>query len=453
MFQKILVANRGEIAVRIIRTCMYMGIETVAVYSQADEHALHVQLADEAVCIGKAKSQDSYLNMENIITAAINKGAEAIHPGFGFLSENPRFADLCETVGIRFIGPSSKVIELMGHKSKAREMMIGADVPVVPGSQGTVRTLKEAEDVAKTIGFPVLIKASAGGGGKGMRIAYDEGDFAMAYETAKSEAEKAFGDDSMYLEKYIENPKHIEFQMLCDKYGHVIHLGERDCSIQRRNQKVIEEAPSLIPANLREKMSIAAIKACQSVKYENAGTIEFLVKDNAFYFIEMNTRIQVEHPVTEMITGIDIIREQIRIASGEKLHLKQADVLLKGHAIECRINAENPKKDFRPSPGKIDLLHVPSGPGVRFDSFIYQGIDIPPYYDSMVGKVIVHDQNRQMAIKKMQAVLEELVVDGIITNQSFLYMIVNHNKYLKGEFDTSFIETNLERLLSYEDHE
>lgn len=453
MFQKILIANRGEIAVRIIRTCMYMGIETVAIYSEADKDSLHVQLADESVCIGSAKSQDSYLNMENIITAAINKGAEAIHPGFGFLSENPRFAELCETVGIHFIGPKSQSIEAMGNKSKAREIMIKASVPVVPGSEGAIAKLKDAEKVAADIGYPVLIKASAGGGGKGMRIAYHEREFAMAFETAKSEAKKAFGDDTMYLEKYIENPKHIEFQVLCDKYGHVIHLGERDCSIQRRNQKVIEEAPSLIDDDLRNQMGQAAIKACKTVQYENAGTIEFLVKDNAYYFIEMNTRIQVEHPVTEMITGIDIIKEQIKIAAGEKLTYKQEDIVFRGHSIECRINAENPKLEFRPSPGTINLLHVPSGPGVRFDSFVYNGLTIPPYYDSMVGKVIVHDQNRTMAIKKMQAVLEELVMDGITTNQSFLYMIVNHPKYIKGEFNTAFIETNLEGLLAYEDHE
>jgi acetyl-CoA carboxylase biotin carboxylase subunit len=452
MFQKILIANRGEIAVRIIRTCMYMGIKTVAVYSEADKDSLHVQLADESVCIGGNRSQDSYLNMENIITASINKGAEAIHPGFGFLSENPRFAELCETVGIHFIGPKSKAIELMGNKSKAREIMINAQVPVVPGSEGSVANLAEAKKIMEEIGYPVLIKASAGGGGKGMRIAYSDHEFAIAFETAKSEAKKAFGDDTMYLEKYIENPKHIEFQVLCDKYGNIIHLGERDCSIQRRNQKVIEEAPSLISDKLRKEMSQAAIKACRSVKYENAGTIEFLVKDDLFYFIEMNTRIQVEHPVTEMVTGIDIIREQILIAAGEKLSYKQEEIKLMGHSIECRINAENPKLAFRPSPGHIDLLHIPSGPGVRCDSFVYQGFSIPPYYDSMIAKLIVHGQTRDMAIKKMQAALEEFVLGGIQTNQSFLYMILQDPKYKKGLFNTSFIENNLEGLLGY-DHE
>ncbi|MCK5388771.1 MAG: acetyl-CoA carboxylase biotin carboxylase subunit, partial [Candidatus Izimaplasma sp.] len=371
MFQKILIANRGEIAVRIIRACKHMGIETVAIYSSADKDSLHVQIADEAVCVGGPKSGESYLNMENIITAAISKGAEAIHPGFGFLSENSNFSDLCQDVGIRFIGPSGNVIEKMGNKSKAREIMIASGVPVVPGSEGALANIDEARDLAVKIGFPVLIKASAGGGGRGMRVANNIDEFNKAYETAKSEAVNAFGDGTMYLEKYIINPKHIEFQILADKYGNVIHLGERDCSIQRRNQKVIEEAPSLINRELRDKMGEIAILASKSVNYENAGTIEFLVTDNEFYFIEMNTRIQVEHPVTEMITGIDIVQEQIRIAAGKELSIKQEDVILKGHSIECRINAEDPKFDFRPSPGTIGLLHVPSGPGVRFDSFVY----------------------------------------------------------------------------------
>lgn len=451
MFQKILVANRGEIAVRIIRTCMYMGIETVAVYSVADKDSLHVQLADEAVCIGGPRSHESYLNMENIITAAINKGAEAIHPGFGFLSENADFAELCETVGIHFIGPSSKAIQNMGNKSKARELMIEAGVACVPGSQGAVANLDTAKKIALEIGFPVIIKASAGGGGKGMRIAYTMDEFSTAFETARSEAKKAFGDDTMYLEKYLVNPKHIEFQMLCDKYGQVLHLGERDCSIQRHNQKVIEEAPSLIKSSLRERMASDAIKACKKVGYENAGTIEFLVTEDAFYFIEMNTRIQVEHPVTEMVTGLDIVREQILIAAGEKLSYKQADITLKGHSIECRINAENPKLGFRPQPGKISLLHMPSGPGIRFDSFVYTGMDIPPYYDSMIGKLIVHGRDRTEAIKKMQAALEELVIKGVKTNQSFLYMILNHPNYIKGQFNTSYINTHIDTLLEYED--
>ncbi|MCF7924847.1 MAG: acetyl-CoA carboxylase biotin carboxylase subunit [Candidatus Izimaplasma sp.] len=453
MFQKILIANRGEIAVRIIRTCMYMGIETIAIYSEVDKDSLHVQLADEAICIGKAKSSESYLNMENIITAAINKGAEAIHPGFGFLSENAAFAELCETVGIAFIGPKSKTIRQMGDKSKARELMIKADVPVVPGSEGCVKDLENAKIIAQDIGFPILIKASAGGGGRGMRIAYSMDEFATAFATAKTEAKNAFGDGTMYLEKFLENPKHIEFQMLSDKYGNTIHLGERDCSIQRRNQKVIEEAPSLINQSIREKMAQAAIKACESVNYENAGTIEFLLADDNFYFIEMNTRIQVEHPVTEMITGIDIVKEQIKIAAGEKLKYKQKDIIFRGHSIECRLNAENPKHGFRPNPGEISLLHMPSGPGIRFDSFLYTGSIIQPHYDSMIGKMIVHGETRNEAIKKMQAALEELVIRGIDTNQSFLYMIINNPKYIKGNFNTTFIELNIEALLEYDDYE
>jgi len=453
MFQKILIANRGEIAVRIIRTCKFMGIETVAIYSDADKDSLHVQIADEAVCVGGPRSMDSYLNMENIISTAIAKGAEAIHPGFGFLSENAAFADLCSECGINFIGPKSEAIKLMGNKSKAREIMINAGVPVVPGSEGSVNSLEEAKVLAAKIGFPVLIKASAGGGGRGMRIAYNVGEFMTAFQTAKTEAMNAFGDDTMYLEKFVINPKHIEFQMFGDKYGNIVHLGERDCSIQRRNQKVIEEAPSLINKDLRELMAEAAIKACKSVKYENAGTVEFLVSGNDFYFIEMNTRVQVEHPITEMITGVDIIKEQIRIAAGEKLSFSQADVEFKGHSIECRLNAENPKSNFQPSPGKIKLLHIPSGNGVRFDSFIYQDYEVQPFYDSMIGKVIVHGETRQEAIKKMRATLEEMVVDGIKTNQMFVYMILNNSDYTKGIFDTSFVEKKINSLLEYEDYE
>ncbi|MBI9009703.1 MAG: acetyl-CoA carboxylase biotin carboxylase subunit [Tenericutes bacterium] len=453
MFQKILIANRGEIAVRIIRTCKYMGIETVAIYSEVDKLSLHVQLADESICVGAAKSNESYLNMENIITAAIASGAEAIHPGFGFLSENAEFAQLCVDCGINFIGPNSNAISKMGNKSKARDIMIKASIPVVPGSIGSVKNLDEAIKIANEIGFPILIKASAGGGGRGMRIAFNTSEFMTAYETAKTEALNAFGDDTMYLEKYIINPKHIEFQMLCDKYGNVLHLGERDCSIQRRNQKVIEEAPSLIQEDLRDKMAKAAIKACKSVNYVNAGTVEFLVSGNDFYFIEMNTRIQVEHPITEMIFGIDIIKEQIKIAAGEKLSFNQEDIKLNGHSIECRLNAENPKQKFRPCPGKIKLIHIPSGNGIRFDSFIYPDYEIQPYYDSMIGKVIVHGENRTEAIKKMRATLEELVVEGIDTNQSFLYMILNDPDYIKGTFDTSFVEKKIDSLLEYEEYE
>lgn len=453
MFQKILVANRGEIAVRIIRACKQMGIETVAIYSEADRASLHVQLADESVCVGGVKSSESYLNMENIITAAVTTGAEAIHPGFGFLSENARFASLCIECGIRFIGPSGDVIANMGNKSKARQMMMDANVPVVPGSDGAVGSVEEALLIAEDIGFPVLIKASAGGGGRGMRVAYSKEEFSVSYETAKSEAKNAFGDDTMYLEKYVLRPKHIEFQIIADKYGHVVHLGERDCSIQRRNQKVIEEAPSLISDDLRNRMATAAVKAAQETHYENAGTIEFLVSGNEFYFIEMNTRIQVEHPVTEMITGIDIIQEQIRIASGLELSFTQEDVALKGHSIEVRINAENPKENFRPNPGTVELLHVPSGHGVRFDSFIYTGYTLPPFYDSMMGKLIVHAKTREEAIKKMVASLDELVINGIANNREFCLRILENDEYRKGQFDTGFIPRHLESLLGYETYE
>jgi acetyl-CoA carboxylase biotin carboxylase subunit len=453
VFQKILVANRGEIAVRIIRACKQMGIETVAVYSEADKDSLHVQIADESVCVGGPRSTESYLVQENIVTAAINKGAEAIHPGFGFLSENSQFSELCASCGITFIGPSGDVIDKMGNKSKAREIMIQAGIPVVPGSEGAVRTIQEAKEIANKIGYPVLIKASAGGGGRGMRVAHDPQSFEVAYNTAKSEAQNAFGDDTMYLEKFVLNPKHIEFQILADKYGSVVHLGERDCSIQRRNQKVIEEAPSLISNDLRVRMGEAAILASKTVNYENAGTLEFLVSGDEFYFIEMNTRIQVEHPVTEMVTGIDIVKEQIKIAAGEKLSFTQEDVVLKGHSIEIRVNAEDPKFDFRPHPGTIDLLHVPSGHGVRFDSFVYAGYQIPPYYDSMIGKLIVHGENRKEAIKKMKATLDELVISGVKTNQEFCYRILESQEYIDGKFDTGYIPKKLDELLEYDDYE
>ncbi|KFZ27002.1 MAG: Biotin carboxylase [Candidatus Izimaplasma bacterium HR2] len=451
MFQKVLIANRGEIAVRIIRACKQMGIETVAIYSVADKDSLHVQIADDAVCVGGAKSNESYLNMENIVTAAISKGAEAIHPGFGFLSENSDFANLCQECGLRFIGPSGNVIDQMGNKSKAREIMIKAGVPVVPGSNGAVKSLDDARSIALEIGFPILIKASAGGGGRGMRVANIMDEFDNAFETAKSEAINAFGDGTMYLEKYVINTKHIEFQIMADKYGNVVHLGERDCSIQRRNQKVLEEAPSLISEDLRKRMGDAAILASKSVNYENAGTIEFLLSGDDFYFIEMNTRIQVEHPVTEMVTGIDIIKEQIKVSAGKELSFTQEDIVLKGHSIEVRINAEDPKHGFRPNPGKIDLLHVPSGNGIRFDSFIYTGYSIPPFYDSMMGKVIVHGENRIDAINKMKATLEELVIGGVTTNQDFCYMILNNADYVKGEFDTGFIGMKIDSLLEYDE--
>lgn len=449
MFQKVLVANRGEIAVRIIRSCRELGIETVAVYSTVDEDALHVHLADDAVCIGEAPAKASYLHMENIISAAINTGAEAIHPGFGFLSENPKFAELCESCNIVFIGPSSKVIGDMGDKAKAKALMKTAGVPLVPGSDGEI-TLNEGLKLTEKIGFPVLIKASAGGGGRGMRVVRYKEEFETQYHAAKQEAAAAFSSDGVYLEKLVENPRHIEVQVLADKYDNVLHLFERDCSVQRRNQKVIEEAPSVIDESLKVKMYEAAIKAAQTVKYENAGTVEFIVADNQFYFIEMNTRIQVEHPVSEMISGIDIISEQLKIASGMKLSFKQNDISLSGHSIEVRINAENPIKNFMPSPGRVTFLHMPQGPGIRFDTLLYQDYEVSPHYDSMVGKLIVHANDRPSAIRKMRSALEELITEGITTNQWFLWMIMNNEAYVEGSVDTSFIVKNIKKLIRYE---
>lgn len=449
MFQKILVANRGEIAVRIIRTCKHMGIETVAVYSTADKNALHVNLADEAVCVGEAPASQSYLNMENIVSAAINTGAEAIHPGFGFLSENAKFAELCESCNLTFVGPSSKTISEMGDKSRARTLMKEAGVPLVPGSEAEV-TLEEGQAMVESVGLPLLIKASAGGGGRGMRIVRNKDAFESAYRAARQEAQAAFGHDGVYLEKLITNPRHVEVQILADKYGTTLHLLERDCSIQRRNQKVIEEAPSNLPQTMRSAMFEAALKAARAVGYENAGTIEFIVADEAFYFIEMNTRIQVEHPVTEMITGIDIIREQLRIASGERLEYEQSEIIPRGHAIEGRINAEDPQADFRPSPGRVDFLHIPQGPGIRFDSMVYTDYEIPPYYDSMIGKLIVHGNNRKEAIFKMRAALEEFISEGITTNQWFIWMIMNHEAFIQNKIDTAFIATHIKRLIRYE---
>ena len=441
MFHKVLIANRGEIAVRIIRACREMGIATVAVFSEPDRDALHTQLADEAVCIGPAKGIDSYLNMENIISAAVAKKAQAIHPGFGFLAENSTFATMCRECNIQFIGPSPEVIDKMGNKSNAREMMKKADVPVVPGSDGTVDTLEDAIKMAKRIGYPVMIKASAGGGGKGIRIVKAEKELEQAYQSAKNETIAAFGDDKVYMEKVIEHARHIEIQILGDHFGNIVHLGERDCSLQRRNQKVLEEAPSIAISNeTRKKMGEAAVRAAKTVGYENAGTIEFLYdKEGNFYFMEMNTRIQVEHPVTEMITNIDIVKEQLKIASGEKLELNQKDIIINGHAIECRINAENPKFNFAPSPGHIDFLLMPGGMGTRIDSAIYAGCDIPPFYDSMLAKVIVHGKNRIEAIEKMRRCLHEFVIEGVTTNIEFMEEILANEKYMKGDFDTSFI--------------
>lgn len=442
MIKKVLIANRGEIAVRIIRACREMGIETVAVYSEADREALHTKLADEAVCIGPASSGDSYLSMDRIISATIVTGADAIHPGFGFLSENAKFAELCERCHITFIGPKSSVIASLGNKQKARNTMIQAGVPVIPGSEKSVEEVTEAASIADQIGYPVIIKAVLGGGGKGMRTAYSPKEFAQSFQTAKKEAKMAFGDGTMYLEHYVENPRHIEFQILADHYGNVIHLGERDCSIQRNHQKMIEESPSIaLSEELREKMGEAAVQAAKAAGYVNAGTIEFLLdKSGAFYFMEMNTRIQVEHPVTEWVTGIDLVKEQIRIASGETLSCTQDEVQLTGHAIECRINAENPKKGFRPSPGTITDMYLPGGKGVRIDTAIYPGYSIPPYYDSMIAKLIVWAKDRQEAIQKMQSALGEMVIEGVHTNIDYQYEILNHPDYLSGNVDVGFIQ-------------
>lgn len=441
MFKKILIANRGEIAVRIIRACNEMGIQTVAVYSEIDKNALHTQMADEAVCIGPAKSKDSYLNMQNILSATVLTGAEAIHPGFGFLSENSKFAQMCEECNIKFIGPNSQNIDNMGNKVKAREIMIKAGVPVVPGSDGAVDNEAAALKMAEIIGYPIMIKASAGGGGRGIRIVKNPEELIPAYNTAKTEAKTAFGDDTMYMEKFIEEPRHIEFQILADEHGNVIHLGERDCSIQRRNQKVIEEAPGpVMSEELRKQMGEVAVKAARSINYKNAGTIEFLLdKHGKYYFMEMNTRIQVEHPITEMITGVDLVKEQIKIASGQVLSYKQEDIKIVGHAIECRINAENPSKNFMPCPGEIKSLHIPGGYGVRIDSAAYQGYKIPPTYDSMIGKLIVHGKDREEALGKMRRALGEFIIEGVDTNIDFQFKIINNENFIKGNFDTSFI--------------
>lgn len=441
MFNKILIANRGEIAVRIIRTCREMGIQTVAVYSEIDKNALHTQMADEAICIGSAKASDSYLNMNRILSACIVTGSEAIHPGFGFLSENAQFAGMCADCNITFIGPESKIIDMMGNKSNARAQMIAAGVPVVPGSKKIIESLEEAKELALEIGYPVMVKASAGGGGKGLRIAETADLLEEAFSTAKMEAKANFGDDAMYMEKYIEAPRHIEFQLLGDQQGNIIHLGERECSIQRRNQKVLEEAPSsAIDEDLRRRMGEAAVKGAKHVNYVNAGTMEFLLdKNKNFYFIEMNTRIQVEHPVTEFVTGVDLIKEQIKIAFGEPLSMTQEDVVIKGHAIECRINAEDPERNFMPSPGTIEDLNLPGGLGVRNDLGVYRGYTIPPNYDSMIGKLIVHGDTRKEAIDRMRRALGEYIVQGVKTTIGFQYNILSDEDFVAGDFDTSFL--------------
>ena len=445
MFEKVLIANRGEIAVRIIRACREMGIETVAVCSEADKEALHAQLADQSVCIGPYRPKDSYLNMERILSAAVASGADAIHPGFGFLSENSKFAGMCEKCGVTFIGPSSESMAAMGNKSEARNRMERAKVPVVPGTREPVYDPDKAKAFADSIGYPVIIKAVSGGGGKGMREVRDPRDFKEAFETAQKEAQNGFGDDAMYIERFVEHARHVEFQILADRYGNTIHLGERDCSIQRRHQKLIEETPCiLLSPSLREEMGKAAVAAAKAADYYSAGTVEFLLEPSGrFYFMEMNTRIQVEHPVTEMVTGIDLIKEMIRIADGEPLSVRQEDVILRGHAIECRINAEDPERGFLPCPGTVEELHFPGGNGVRVDSALYNGCKIPPCYDSMLAKIIVHGTDRQDAIRKMRSALGEVVIGGMKTNLDFQYRLFGEDAFQKGR--TEEINQQLDR--------
>ncbi len=444
-FSKILIANRGEIALRILHSCEELGIPTVAVHSTIDRNALHVQLADESVCIGEPPSNKSYLKISNLIAAALTRNASAIHPGYGFLSEDARFAEICADHQIHFIGPSASAIRSMGDKSTARETMQQAGVPVVPGSEGLVADETAAHQVARDIGYPVMLKATAGGGGRGMRLVNSEPDLSKLFQAAKGESEAAFGNSGIYLEKCIECPRHVEIQILGDSYGNVIHLGERDCSIQRRHQKLLEEAPSpALTPEIREKMGQAAVKAAQSIDYVGAGTVEFLLDAYGnFYFMEMNTRIQVEHPVTEMITGLDLIAEQIRVAQGEPLSLQQEDVEIRGHAIECRINAEDPDHEFRPQPGRINGYLAPGGPGVRMDSHVYTDYEIPPYYDSLIGKLIVWDRSREAAIQRMKRALKECAITGVITTISFHQKILETPAFLKGDVYTNFIEQHL----------
>lgn len=444
MIRKLLIANRGEIAVRIIRACRELGIETVAVYSEADADSLHSELADEAVCIGPGPSTDSYLNMERIMSAAMVTGADAIHPGYGFLSENARFAQICERCNVTFVGPPSQVISSLGNKQAARNTMVAAGVPVIPGTDSPVMDVTEGLALAAKIGYPVIVKAVLGGGGKGMRTAFSEEEFEKAFLTAQKEAQAAFGDNQMYIEHFVEHPRHIEFQILADGMGNVIHLGERDCSIQRKHQKMIEESPSpAVSEALRQKMGEMAVRAAKAAHYVSAGTIEFLLEaDERFYFMEMNTRIQVEHPVTEWVTGIDLIKEQIRIASGEALGIGQDDVQIKGHAIECRINAENPKQNFRPSPGMISTLHLPGGQGIRVDTGIYSGYRIPPYYDSMLAKLIVHGKDRTEAIAKMLSAVGEVIIGGVETNVDYQFEILSDADYQAGDINVDFLKNH-----------
>ena len=445
MFKKVLIANRGEIAVRIIRACRELGIHTVTVYSTADKHALHAKIADEAVCIGPAATKDSYLNAAAIIEACKMTGAEAVHPGFGFLSENADFAELCLKNNIVFIGPRPESIRMLGDKAAAKETMKAAGVPVIPGSDGAVPDMEAAKKLCKEIGCPLMVKASAGGGGRGIRLVEHPEDLEAAITAAKQEALNFFGNDEVYMEKFIVNPKHIEVQILADSYGNTVYLGERDCSMQRRNQKVLEETPSpIMTPELRAKMGKAAVAAAKACGYTNAGTIEFLVDaDRNFYFMEMNTRIQVEHPITEAVTGIDLVKQQILIANGEKLPFAQKDITIRGHAIECRINAENPALNFRPSPGQITALHIPGGPGIRVDSSAYQGYTIPPYYDSMIAKLIVHAPTREEAIAKMKWALAEFIVDGVDTNIDFQLSLIRDSLFEKGTYDIGYLGRKL----------
>lgn len=443
MFNKILIANRGEIAVRVIRACRNMGIRSVAVYSKEDAKSLHVQLADQRICIGEGPAKYSYLNMDRIISAARNMGADAIHPGFGFLSENSEFVRKCEENGITFIGPEAEVIDKMGNKSQARKTMMEAGVPVVPGTKEPVYDAEVGKALAKEIGYPVMIKASSGGGGKGMRVARTEDEFEFQFNVAQRESANAFGDDTMYIERFVENPRHVEIQIMADQHGNVVALGDRDCSVQRNHQKLIEESPSpAIDEETRKKMNEFSILAAKTVNYTNAGTIEFIVSPKGeFFFMEMNTRIQVEHGVTEMVTDTDLIMEQIRVAMGEPLSFKQEDVSIRGHAIECRINAEIPEKNFMPSPGKVLHMHLPAGNGIRVDSALYTGYTIPSEYDSMIAKIIVYAQNRQEAIMKMRAALDETLIMGVDTNLDFQYQIMKHPIFCEGKADTGFIES------------
>lgn len=441
MFKKILIANRGEIAVRIIRACRELGVRCVAVYSTADKNSLHAQIADEAVCIGPPATKDSYLNMDAVIQAAINTGAEAIHPGFGFLSENAEFARKCKEYGIVFIGPSPESIEMLGNKAAAKETMAAAGVPVIPGSKGAVASLDEAREIAEKAGYPILVKASAGGGGRGIRRVDLPSELEAQMTAAQQEAEKFFGDSAVYIEKFLINPHHVEIQIIADSQGHYIYLGERDCSMQRRNQKVIEECPSpIVDAELRTKMGLAAVTAAKQCNYCNAGTIEFLVdEDHNFYFMEMNTRIQVEHPITEEVTGFDLVKAQIEIAAGLPLSVAQDDIKLRGHAIECRINAENPNLDFRPSPGTITALYMPGGPGIRIDGAVYQGYTITPFYDSMISKLIAHGSDRDDAIRKMKWALSEFIVEGVDTNIDFQLEMITRPEFRNGSYNIGFL--------------